>query len=314
MAAQAANPSTAFDALEVPPAPRTLLAQQTSTPAGTAVTADAPVAGTLTPGQVRFRTAAIMLGGIGGVAAYGNAKWWQDGFSSQFKTVKEGWFGQNTENGGADKLGHGFAVYTGTRLISQALQWAGNSPERARSLAFWGTVGTFTGVEILDGFSAKWRFSAEDAVINVAGGLLGYAMETHPQLDALIDVRLQYRPSQGPEGKRDFDPFGDYSGQKYLLAFKASGMPALRERPLLRYLEFVVGYSAAGFEPESQRVFGPPTRKLYAGISLNLAEVLRGTVFKDNAQPSRTQRATETFFELVQIPGTAALVDHTLSR
>jgi hypothetical protein len=265
----------------------------------------------LTPGQVRFRTAAVMLGGISAVATYGATQWWQDGFTSRFRTINEGWFSQNTEYGGADKLGHGYAVYTGTRLLTRAFTWAGNSQQRALNLAFWGTVGTFTGVELLDGLTEKWRFSKEDALINLAGGLFAYAMETRPHLDALLDLRLHYRPSQGPEGRRGFDPFGDYSGQKYLLVFKGSGMHGLRSHRWGRYLEFVVGYSAKDFESES-RGFATPTRRIHAGISINLAEVLRATAFKNNTAPTRTQRASELFFELVQVPGTAALAEKKL--
>jgi hypothetical protein len=33
------------------------------------------------------------------------------------------------------------------------------------------------------------------------------------------------------------------------------------------------------------------------GISLKLSELLRGTVYRDNATPSHTQRLNETFFE-----------------
>jgi hypothetical protein len=129
--------------------------------------------------------------------------------------------------------------------------------------------------------------------------------------DALLDIRLQYSPSTGPQGRRGFDPFSDYSGQRYLLVFKASGVPALRRQPLLRYLELSVGYGARHFEPEA-RGFAPPSRHLYYGVSLNLSEVLRSTAFSGNASPSRTQRVSETFFEFVQLPGVVAARDHEI--
>jgi hypothetical protein len=78
-------------------------------------------------------------------------------------------------------------------------------------------------------------------------------------------------------------------------------MPALREQPLMRYLEFSVGYGTRNFEPES-RALVAPTRHAYYGLSLNLSQLLNDTLFKGNATPSRTQRVTDTFFEFVQWP------------
>lgn len=261
--------------------------------------------------QSRFRTAAVMATTAGGTLAYGRSKWWQDGFTGSFRTVDEGWFGANTDHGGADKLGHTGFAYASTRLLTRAYEWAGNDARSALKLGLWTSVGTLMAVEVIDGYSKKWRFSREDALANLAGGALGYVMESYPELDALIDLRLQYSPSQGPTGRRGFDPFGDYSGQRYLVVLKVSGVPALRERPWLRYLELNVGYGTRNFEPES-RTQVTPTRHVYFGVSLNLSEVLRSTVYKNNTTPSRTQRFTESFFEYVQLPAAGVRRDHVI--
>jgi hypothetical protein len=261
--------------------------------------------------QVRFRTAALMIASIGGTALYGRAKWWQDGIGGSFRTVNEGWFGRDTAHGGADKLGHAMFAYTGTRLLTRAFEWAGNEPDAALKLAAWTAVGTLMGVEVVDGHSKKWGFSKEDALLNLTGGALGWWLETHPAADALLDLRVQYSPSMGPQGRRSFNPFGDYSGLRYLLVFKASGMPALREQSLLRYVEFQVGYGARNFETES-RALVAPTRHVYYGVSLNLSEVLRSTVFDGNANASRSQRLTETALEYVQVPAAAITDDRVL--
>jgi hypothetical protein len=265
----------------------------------------------LTAGQIRFRTAALAVASVGGTLAYGRAKWWQDGFSGGFRTVNEGWFGQTTNYGGADKLGHVMFAYTGARLLTHAFEWAGNDPDRALDLGLWTTVGTLMGIEVIDGFSKKWRFSKEDAIANLAGGLLAHWLQTRPAVDALLDLRIQYSPSTGPAGRRRFDPFGDYSGQRYLLVFKASGMPKWSDQPLLRYLEFSVGYGTRNFEAE-YRALAAPTRHAYYGVSLNLSEVLRSTVFAGNASPSRAQRVTETALEFVQVPALSVQGDHVI--
>lgn len=277
-------------------------------PAGFATTEQARAqAAAISESTTRFRTAALMIANIGGTLAYGQAKWWQDGFSGGFKTVNEGWFGQGTDYGGADKLGHAMFAYAGTRLLARAFEWAGNDSETALKLGLWTSVGTLMGVELIDGFSKKWRFSKEDAVANLAGGALAYVMERNPELDALIDLRIQYSSPSG----HHFDPFGDYSSQRYLVVLKASGVPTLKQHPLLKYLEINLGYGSRNFDPDSSALTAA-TRHVYYGISLNLSELLRNTVYKGNSSPTRTQRLTETFFEFMQVPATTIQSDHVI--
>ncbi|MGV3741636.1 MAG: DUF2279 domain-containing protein [Burkholderiaceae bacterium] len=260
--------------------------------------------------QVHLRTWGIILGSSAAVGLYGQQKWWQDGFDSRFKQENEGWFGRNTYSGGADKLGHFFMAYAGTRLSSSAFEWAGNAPEDSLRLAALTTLGILSGVEILDGFSRNWNFSKEDAIVNALGTGAGILMEKNPELDRLLDIRLLYWPSK--ESGREFNPFGDYSGQTYLLVAKASGVPALREHPVLRYLEVAIGYGTRGYSDSPRKESIDPERNVYVGLSLNLSEVLRDTVFHSR-QSRTTQRATETFLEFVQVPGTAGLVRQQLS-
>jgi hypothetical protein len=248
------------------------------------------------------RNLGIILGTSLAVGYYGKTHWWQEGFNRRLRTENEGWFGKNTYSGGADKLGHFFMNYATARLASDAFEWAGNSPEQSRRLAAWTTIGTYTAVEILDGFSKQWRFSREDAIINLVGAGTGYLLERHPGVDRVLDIRMHYRPSE----KESFNPFGDYSGQTYLLVAKANGIPALRLRPLMRYLEFSIGYGTRGFS-ESLESVGMGKRYLYAGVSLNIAEVMNNTVFRSRTPVSRTQRISNGFLEYVQLPGTIAM-------
>lgn len=255
--------------------------------------------------QLRLRNAAVIGGGVLLVAAYGAAKWWQDGFTGDFRTQKEGWFSQNTSSGGADKLGHAFSAYVGTRLVAQAFNAVGNEPEPARRLAAWSTLAVMLGIEVLDGYSKKYTFSREDALMDVVGVGIGYLMERNRELDNLLDFRLRYRKSEGSS----FDPAGDYSGQTYLLVAKASGVPVLRENSVLRYFELAVGYGTRGYQspPGVER-----ERNLYFGVSVNLSEVLAQTVFRGAKERGVGQRATDLFLEFVQVPGTAALASNRM--
>lgn len=256
------------------------------------------------------RTLGIMIGNSLAVALYGKNKWWQGGFESRLRTANEGWFGQDTYAGGADKLGHLYMNYVSTRLFARAFAWAGNEPEQSVRLAALLALSTFTAVEVLDGFSKNWSFSKEDVIMNAAGVGTALLLERNPALDRALDLRFLYRSSR--EGGKGFDPFGDYSGQTYLLVVKGSGIPALRNHPLLRYVELAVGYGTRGYSNSAAVGSDQRSRNVYAGVSLNLSELLNGTVFRDSAEERRAQRLTNTFLEFVQVPGTTALASHKL--
>ena len=260
-----------------------------------------------TPQQLRWRNAGIITGASALVGAYGYSKWWNEGFNKGFHAVNEDWFGRDTQYGGQDKLGHTYFSYVGMRLLTRAFELGGNEPGNAIRLGAWSTLGIMTAVEMLDGYSRQHQFSKEDAIMNVIGALGGYVLESNPDLDRLFDFRLLYKPSPEVKQAGRYNIASDYTGQTYLLVAKANGVPALREHPVLRYLELAVGYGTNGYE-STQGV--PRTRRAYFGVSLNVTEVLRQTVFSGARQRSAVQRTSEMFFELIQVPGTAALANH----
>jgi len=255
--------------------------------------------------DLRFRNAALIGAGVVLVGTYGLNKWWNDGFTGDFRTENEGWFGQNTRSGGADKLGHTYFTYAGIRLLTRGFEAIGNDPRQSLRLGMWSALGVMTAIEVADGYSRKYRFSAQDAIMNVAGAGLGYLLERYPDVDRLVDLRLLYKPSPGSR----FDPAGDYSGQTYLFVLKANGVSALQNHEPLRYFELALGYGSRGYEnpPGSER-----SRNLYIGVSLNLAEVLGRTVFRGDRERSTAQRGTDFFLEFIQLPGTAVLSRHPL--
>ncbi|HEX8884638.1 MAG TPA: hypothetical protein VF797_09145, partial [Noviherbaspirillum sp.] len=79
----------------------------------------------------------------------------------------------------------------------------------------------------------------------------------------------------------------------------------LRHHPVLRYVEVAVGYRARGYSDVGGRLVEVGTRSLYAGVSLNLSELLRQTVFRQ--QHSTARAVADTVLEYVQVPGTAVL-------
>jgi len=257
------------------------------------------------PPGLRWKNAAV-IGGIGvTVGIYGANGWWKDGLSGSFRTVDEGWFGRNSYAGGADKAGHAFFTYTGVRLLARGFEALGNDPGRALRLGAWTSLGVMTAVEVVDGFSKKFRFSMEDAVANAAGAAFAVLAEKDPRLDALLDFRLLYRRSDDARRVGDNDPLADYSGQTFLLAVKADGVPRFREVPVARYLELQVGYNTRGYEP-NDGVKNDPHRRIYYGVGINLSRLLSDTVFRGDLKGGKIHRGTDTALEFLEVPWTAA--------
>lgn len=252
----------------------------------------------------------ITAGTVGLVGAYGAIAWWSGDLSTKFRVRREGWFSQDTDAGGADKLGHGFSTYLGTRLLVRAYQEVGLGAERSIERAAVVSLATLMGVEVLDGFSKRFRFSPEDAAMNLSGVGLAWLLETHPELDRKLDFRVLYRRSNEARATGIHDPIEDYSGQTYLLAVKGAGFDALAKVPAARYLELVMGYGTRGYRPGLAGV--EPSRHFYAGVGVNLAELLDLAVFEARQPRSRTQRVTHGILEYLQVPGTVALHDDQL--
>lgn len=250
----------------------------------------------------------ITTGAVGGLALYGVAAWWQGDLSSNFRVSHEGWFGQETYAGGADKLGHAYSTYLGTRLLTRAYASAGLSETKALQRAAVVSLATLMSAELIDGFSKKFRFGPEDALMNATGVGIAWLMESNPALDRLLDLRVRYRRSPEARQSGTYDPVADYSGQTYLLALKASGVPSLATVPGLRYFELVAGYGTRGYRPSVPG--SQPSRHSYLGVSLNVAELLDLAIFERRGPPGLGQRLTNGVLEYLQVPGTAALHDH----
>ena len=256
---------------------------------------------------LRRKQKAIIAGTAAVVLVYGATVWWND-LTVHFHSKNEGWFGQDTYAGGADKLGHAFFSYGATRLLTSAFESIGFDRDRALISGALSSFVIIAGIEVVDGFSKKqYGFSKEDFVMDAAGVALGILMERAPSLDALLDFRVLFWPS-GDSAKSIPDPVSDYSGQTYLLVLKADGVPAFRDVPVLKYFELAAGYGTRGYWPETPEHH----RNIYFGVSLNLSRLLGDTVFRDRYRGGKAQRAINTVLEYLQIPGTLFLGQHRL--
>lgn len=234
---------------------------------------------------------------LGATLAFGSKNWnW--GSSRSFKTSSEGWFGPETESGGADKLGHAYSAYLITNGLTEQLLRQGRSPEQGALTSLLITQALLTGIEILDAYSVDHGWSTEDFVMNLLGSGAAYWRHVTPGARDKLDFRLEYTPTAYKGG----NPISDYAGQKYLLALKLSGFSATRETPW-RYLELQTGYYTRGFSREEQLEGLSRRRRGFIGIGLNLSELLFG---QRAGNESGALRGGRFLLEHLQLPSSAA--------
>jgi hypothetical protein len=196
----------------------------------------------------------------------GTDQWgWGD---TGFHVHREGWFGRGTAYGGIDKLGHAWSAQVMADYFTWRLRGLGYSRFESAATAALVTGAAFLAIEVGDGFSS-FGFSYEDFLASSVGIGISFLRNTIPGLSEKVDFRMQYIPT----GHGDRLGLGDYSGKKFLLAWKLSGFDTFRDGPL-HYLEVHTGYYTRGYTEWEEAAGLPKTRTPYIGVGLNLAELL----------------------------------------
>lgn len=241
--------------------------------------------------EKRCRVLQVNLVGIGLVSAWGIYKW--DYFSRSPRADSEGWFSNDTDEGGSDKLGHLYASYAATHGMAYFYEnWQFERGDAALygALSSWAIMGF---MEFGDSFS-DYGFSVEDLLSNTVGSVFGYYLYLNTDLSSKIDLRWEY----------GFDPSGggvftDYDNTKVLLALKLNGFKVAR-RGLLKHLELHLGYYTRGFDDHES----DQERNLYVGIGVNLTDLLR----------RHGHVKTATVLKYLQLPGTYLPLNHDFNR
>ena len=250
---------------------------------------------------------ALLATAVTVTAATGLIAWWHRGFDTRFDVAREGWFGPDTYSGGIDKLGHAYSFYVATRMLNRGFGWAGMPADGSLRLSAGLALALGLGIETLDGLArgGQYGFSWEDLAMDALGVGLGWIAESHPEFDRWFALRW-LRSSAG-------DPRRTYDHHQYFAVLRLSGWSALGPRNPLRYLELMLGYGATGFRGESALgAADDRARTLYAGVGLNLTELLDRTAFSGPWRGGRSHGFATELLRYVQVPGTAALAEaHT---
>jgi len=233
---------------------------------------------------------ALNLTAVGAITAVGAAQW--DYGDTSFRTESEGWFDYDTKYGGADKFGHAFGAYSLTAVFNNIYKHWGYSDEqsiRGGTLSSWSLM---TLTEIGDGFSSSQGFSWEDEVMNTVGVAMAYMRYRFPHLKDKVDFRMEWFPSVSFRNGERNDPFTDYSGQKYLLAFKPDGFFETGN-PILKALELHLGYYTRGYTSD-HTYFDGEHRIGYIAIGLNVTYLME----------KLTGHRASNIFDYIQVPYT----------
>ena len=206
-----------------------------------------------------------------GIIAYGVEHW---GYSTDIDphTNSEGWFGHDTEEGGADKLGHAYTGYSMAHTYAALYESWGYDSDKAALYGAWSSFGFTSIMEFGDSFSS-YGISYEDMIVNTLGALFGYVSYKNPEIGEKIDFRLEYK-LHNKMWEKDF--LTDYENSKYLFALKASGFKATQNTKYLKYLELYLGYYIRGFEQNDIN----RERNLFVGLGINLSKLLDTKIFK----------------------------------
>jgi uncharacterized protein YfiM (DUF2279 family) len=229
------------------------------------------------------------LGGIAAVTAWGIVNW--DYFANDPKQVNEGWFSEDSYEGGADKCAHFYFSYALAHALSGTFEYWHYPSEKAALLGSLSSFGIMSYMEFGDAFSS-YGFSHEDFLMNLFGAAAGYLLYVNPDLSKKIDFRVEYIPNfdQG-------DVFSDYDNMKFLMAVKLDGFDQI-QNPYLKYLEIHLGYYARGYPNDINK-----ERNIYLGIGISLSKIFN----------KRSMKKTARVFNYYQLPYTYISVDKDLN-
>lgn len=254
------------------------------------------------------RMTGLAVGGTvlaGGSLFILNEMWYSDFEREPFHFYRDGnhWLQM-------DKAGHFMSCYYLGSLGHDAMKWAGSG--REKSIFIGGSIGLIylTGIEVLDGFSSQWGFSAGDQLAN-AGGALFFMGQQLLWNEQRIAVRYNFLPTNYPQyrpkllgDKLTEQWLKDYNGQVYWLSFNVHSFLA-ENSSFPRWLNLAVGYGADGMvsamrNPPENLASGLPDferqRQLYLSFDIDLSKI---------ESESSLYKAFAKVFGFVKIPAPA---------
>lgn len=217
------------------------------------------------------------------IVGWGYANW--DYGQEHWHARDEGWFGQSTDEGGADKGGHFYATYALGRGLTGLFRHYGYDHDKAVLAGVGSSLGAMMLMELGDGYS-PYGYSEEDAAMNLLGAGAAWLLATQPSLDRKLALRGEYHVNRHEAA----DFFTDYERWRYYLVLKLEGFEAMPEP--LRWIELHSGYFARGYADD---VAGNEQRTTFVGLGFNFSKLAKRAGWK----------RTGVFLDYFQVPHTA---------
>lgn len=171
--------------------------------------------------------------------------WYKD-----YNTGRFHFFNDNKEWFQVDKMGHIYGSYHFTDLLNNQYRWVGYSKSKSLLLSVAASNLYFAGIEVMDGFSGGWGFSAGDLLANISGSAIS-ALQIALWDEQKIQLKFLYIPSPfaalRPELLGNNFPsqlIKDYNAQSYWLS--ASPFAFMKQDGWYKALQLSFGYGANG--------------------------------------------------------------------
>lgn len=252
-----------------------------------------------------------LLGGTLPVVFAFGIKSWDWGNRHTPYSRGEGYFGNDTSFGGADKVGHMLAHYVIQRGMYSVFDWTENGGSQKWLYSIGLTMGTGLFIEFGDAYTSQYGFSKEDLIMDYTGILCAALLDYSPMLDGFIGFSMQYVPSDGyrvgykQEGmlKYCLDIVNDYSGNQYMMNFKVAGFQNLGfDVPLpLRLLSIDLGYYTLGYTHYDVGKYAKKhERDIFIGVSINTSQLL-AEIWPEEHR-GLGYKIPHTFFQYYHVP------------
>jgi hypothetical protein len=187
-----------------------------------------------------------------------------------------------------DKAGHVYSNYQLSLFGYNACKWANYSDKQSMIYSSISVFAYFTSIEIMDGFSTGWGFSASDLLAN-ASGISLFAMQQHFLKDQFIKLKFSFHQTEYPKLRRELlgknlaeQLLKDYNGQTYWLSFNPFYFSG-ENCKFPKWLNLAIGYGAEGMISGRDNYVIIPTngsiignnrnRKLLLSLDIDLTKI-----------------------------------------
>lgn len=232
----------------------------------------------------------------------------------------ERWFQQDTSFGGADKAGHMYAHYVTERFLFTVFDHLDSNPTEKVIFSTGLTCVVGLMIEIGDAYTSQYGFAINDIIADYTGVALGAVLDSFPTADAFVGMTVNYKPTdafrENEKGvMRALEWVNDYSGFIYMINFKLAGFKYIgMDIPeFMRYIQIDAGYYTrhmSAYDEKKFRSKDDNRRYLYAGVSVNFAEVVKDFYDDDNSAACRLSQVPFRYYTI----NTGPSLSHGLSH